>query len=64
MNPYEANTRNIVLRLAVWLRGMMWLYRRPLIVMAIASMTMAVGVGANQDVEIASALQADRVAGN
>jgi hypothetical protein len=46
MNPYEANARNIVLRLGVWLRGMARLYRRPLVVITIASLTMAMGVSA------------------
>ena len=49
MNPYEANVQNIVLRLAAWLRGMLRLYRRPLLALAIASMTMAVGVSAGQE---------------
>jgi hypothetical protein len=52
MNPYEANVHNIVLRLAAWLRGMVRLYRRPLLLMAIASMTMAVSVSAGQEPDV------------
>jgi len=46
MNPYEANARNIFLRLGAWLRGMLRLYKRPLVVISIASLTMAMGVSA------------------
>jgi|GEM_PF-2622309 len=48
MNPYDQNAHNIARRLGVWLRGMFWLYRRPLMVIAVASVTMAVGVNAEQ----------------
>lgn len=51
MNPYEANVQNVALRLGAWLRGMVRLYRRPLLLMAVASVTMAVSVNAGQDPE-------------
>jgi hypothetical protein len=46
MNPYEANLRNVSARLGAWTRGMLRLYRKPLIVLLVASVTTAVGVSA------------------
>lgn len=49
MNPYEANFRNVSARLGAWVLGMARLYRRPLIVLIVASVTTAVGVNAAQE---------------
>lgn len=46
MNPYEATLTNVVLRLGAWVRGMVRYYRRPLLVMGAAAVTMVVGVSA------------------
>jgi len=46
MNPYEANLRNVSARMGAWARGMLRLYRKPLIVLLLASVTTAVGVSA------------------
>ncbi|MBB6229511.1 hypothetical protein FHS79_003714 [Polymorphobacter multimanifer] len=48
MNPYEANVWNVSSRLGAWLRGLLRLYRRPLLVLLCASVTTAVGVSAGQ----------------
>ncbi len=48
MNPYDANVRNVSARLGAWARGMVRLYRKPLIVLLLASITTAVGVSAAQ----------------
>jgi uncharacterized membrane protein (DUF106 family) len=48
MNPYEANVWNVSARLSAWLRGLLRMYRRPLLVLLIASVTTAVGVSAGQ----------------
>lgn len=46
MNPYEANFGNLSSRSLVWLRGMLRLYRKPLLVLIAASATLAIGAGA------------------
>ncbi len=46
MNPYEANMRNVSARLGAWVRGMLRIYRKPLLVIIAATATMAVGVSA------------------
>ena len=46
MNPYEANFSNTVARLSAWGRCMLRRYRRPLLVIAAATATMAIGVNA------------------
>jgi hypothetical protein len=48
MNPYEANARNLVVRLNAWVRGMVRLYRKPLLVLLMAGATTAVSVSASQ----------------
>lgn len=48
MNPYEANLRNVSARLGAWARGMVRLYRKPLIVLLLAGLSTAVGVSAAQ----------------
>lgn len=48
MNPYEANVRNVSARLGAWARGMLRLYRKPLMLLLLASVTTAVGVSAAQ----------------
>lgn len=53
MNPYEANLRNVSARMSAWTRGMLRLYRKPLIVLLLASVTTAVGVSASQRGETA-----------
>ncbi|WP_439534197.1 hypothetical protein [Polymorphobacter sp.] len=46
MNPYDATMRNAAARIGVWLYGMARLYRRPLMIMALASATMVASVSA------------------
>lgn len=48
MNPYEANLRNVSARLGAWARGMVRLYRKPLIVLLLGGLTTAAGLGASQ----------------
>jgi hypothetical protein len=40
MNPYEATLPNVLARIAAWLRGLLRLYRRPLLI-ALTTGTMA-----------------------
>jgi hypothetical protein len=47
MDPYEANLRNTFVRVGAWLRGMVRRYRRPLLVVAAAGVSMAIGVSAS-----------------
>jgi len=58
MNPYEASVRNVTARLGVWIFGMLRLYRRPLVFLAVASLTMVAGVNANQPQAPAPIVQA------
>ncbi len=46
MNPYEANLTNVSARILAWVRGMARQYRRPLLALIAASVTLAVGVNA------------------
>lgn len=46
MNPYEANFPNVMARVGAWLRGAARHYRRPLLVVAAASVTLVVSVSA------------------
>jgi hypothetical protein len=48
MNPYDATVKNIAARLRVWVFGMVRLYRRPLVILALASATMVATVQARQ----------------
>jgi hypothetical protein len=48
MNPYEANLSNTVARLGAWVRGIVRLYRQPLLALAAAGAVMAIGVGATR----------------
>jgi hypothetical protein len=48
MNPYDATVRNVAARLGVWVYGMVRLYRRPLVILALASATMVAAVDARQ----------------
>ena len=48
MNPYEPNLANLLARLNAWARGLVWRYRRPLLLTAAAAATLAVGVNAAQ----------------
>jgi hypothetical protein len=47
MDPYEANFSNTAARIGAWLRGMLRRYRRPLLAVAAAGVTMAIGVAAS-----------------
>lgn len=47
-DPYRANLSNTSSRVAAWLRGMGRRYRRPILLLAAASATFAVGVAAGQ----------------
>jgi hypothetical protein len=59
MNPYDANFRNVSARLGAWALGMVRLYRRPLIVILLASVTTAVGVNASQEESAAAIVLAE-----
>lgn len=59
MDPYEASFSNVVARLGAWGRGMLRRYRRPLLVIAAATATMAIGVSAAQAPASAIARAAD-----
>ena len=48
MNPYEANFTNTANRLRAWVRGMLRRHRRPLLAIAAATATRAIGVSAGQ----------------
>ncbi len=48
VNAYEANVWNVSARVSAWLRGLVRMYRRPLMVLLVASVTTAVGVSAGQ----------------
>ncbi len=48
MNPYEPSLANLLARLNAWARGLVWRYRRPLLLTAAAAATLAVGVNAAQ----------------
>ncbi len=48
MNPYEANLTNTVSRIAAWTRGLIHLYRRPLLLIAACGATVALAAGAGQ----------------
>lgn len=48
MNPYDPNLANLLDRLNVWMRGLLWRYRRPLLVTAAAAAVLGVGVNAVQ----------------
>jgi uncharacterized protein (DUF2062 family) len=48
MNPYEPSLANLLARISAWTRGLVWRYRRPLILTAAAAATLAVGVSAGQ----------------
>ena len=48
MNPYDATFSNVTARLGAWMRGMVRLYRQPLIALAAAGAVMAVGVSATR----------------
>jgi hypothetical protein len=48
MNPYDATVKNVAARLGVWVFGMVRLYRRPLVILALASATMVATVHAGQ----------------
>ena len=48
MNPYEANFTNTARRLRAWVRCMLRRHRRPLLAIAAATATMAIGVSAGQ----------------
>ena len=43
MNPYEATLPNIAARLRAWLRGLLRLYRRPLMLIAAVATLVALG---------------------
>jgi hypothetical protein len=60
MNPYEPNLANMLARLNVWARGLVWRYRRPLLVAAAAAATFAVGVDAAQAPHKLPAARTDR----
>lgn len=45
MNPYEASLPNIAARLRAWVRGIMRLYRRPLLAATGVGMLVALGAG-------------------
>lgn len=46
MNPYEANFSNMATRTSAWVRGLLRIYRKPLLIILAATATLAVGVGA------------------
>lgn len=46
MNPYDANLHNTAARVGAWVRGMVRLYRQPLLAIAAAGAVMALGVSA------------------
>jgi hypothetical protein len=46
MNPYEATLPNIASRISAWVRGLLRLYRRPLLIVAGTAMLIAAGFGA------------------
>ena len=48
MNPYDPNLANLLDRLNVWMRGLLWRYRRPLLVTAAVAAVLGVGVNAVQ----------------
>ena len=48
MNSYEPSLANLLARLNAWARGLVWRYRRPLLLTAAAAATLAVGVSAGQ----------------
>jgi hypothetical protein len=45
MNPYEATLPNVLARLFAWLRGLLRLYRRPLLVAAMTGLLTALAIG-------------------
>ena len=47
-NHYDPNLSNLLARVNTWLRGLVWRYRRPLLITAAAAATLAVGAGAAQ----------------
>ena len=48
MNPYELTLPNMLARMNAWVRCLLWQYRRPLLVTAMAAATLALGVNAAQ----------------
>ena len=48
MNPYEATLPNVMARVRAWVRGLLRLYRKPLLLIGAATATLAIGVSATQ----------------
>lgn len=48
MNRYEATLPNVLARIGAWMRGILRLYRRPLLVVGTATATLALAVSAGQ----------------
>jgi hypothetical protein len=46
MNPYEVTVGNLSARSLAWLRGILRLYKKPLLILVAASATLAIGAGA------------------
>ena len=51
MNPYEPNLANLLTRINAQVRGLLWHYRRPLLITAAAAASIAVGVNAAPPVQ-------------
>jgi hypothetical protein len=45
MNPYEATLPNVLARVATWLRGLLRLYRRPLLIALMTGAAAALALG-------------------
>jgi hypothetical protein len=45
MNPYEVTLPNVLARVAAWLRGLLRLYRRPLLIALLAGGVTGLGLG-------------------
>lgn len=45
MNPYEATLPNVLARVVAWLRGLLRLYRRPLLIAVMTGAVAAVALG-------------------
>jgi hypothetical protein len=48
MNPYEANLLNTSARIGAWLRGVLRMYRKPILLIASAGVVLAAGVAAGE----------------
>lgn len=47
MNPYEATLPNVLSRVRAWLRGLLRLYRRPLLIAALTGIVATLAFGAS-----------------